>query len=605
LQQPWRRRALHTTAADLVDAGTAWAHKVAACDRADPHLADALETEAEHQAATGQVLRAATLLGWAADLSPTRAQHEHRVLAAATHLNTISFYDHARAMVLRDAVTACAPCAERTMLLARYAYRDTDSRIAVRLGEQALSEAEIEVSDKGHAGERLMARARTWFGSNLLIAGQNRQAAAVLEQVVRELYPDRADHTVWDEARYHRAVAVLFAEGPGACLAVVAETADLPDDPARTAPDDVLPLLARGFARQVSDSRAAAADYAAVLNCFPRASLMHRVTARAQYALALVPLGEWDQATAAAERALTEAEVGGFPSQAHICRFTLAVLAAQQGRWQAVQQHLDALARSPFTASNQVQTALAHAIAAQLRGDATGEYEVLHPYINTARGLPVLWPWYTTFWTMWAPTLIVTGRLDEAAEAVDRLRQLAAEAPAHRFTAAQAAGQLAEARHHPDQALAAYHHVLDTPRDTPVYPVEQAGVQWAAGRLHHARSDHTTATDLLTRAHDTYTHTGATVWAERVSTDLAACHTHTHAPASATPSPPGTPGAPELTDREHTVARLAAQGYTNQEIAHELYVSPKTVEYHLGHVYTKLHLTSRRQLRTTLTNTTA
>jgi hypothetical protein len=51
---PERRRALHTTAATLVDADSAWAHRVAACDRADPDLADALHAEADRQTTTGR-----------------------------------------------------------------------------------------------------------------------------------------------------------------------------------------------------------------------------------------------------------------------------------------------------------------------------------------------------------------------------------------------------------------------------------------------------------------------------------------------------------------------------------------------------------------------
>lgn len=52
-----------------------------------------------------------------------------------------------------------------------------------------------------------------------------------------------------------------------------------------------------------------------------------------------------------------------------------------------------------------------------------------------------------------------------------------------------------------------------------------------------------------------------------------------------------------LTSRERTVAVLAVRGYTNREIADELFLSAKTVEYHLTNVYQKLHVKSRRELR--------
>ena len=44
------------------------------------------------------------------------------------------------------------------------------------------------------------------------------------------------------------------------------------------------------------------------------------------------------------------------------------------------------------------------------------------------------------------------------------------------------------------------------------------------------------------------------------------------------------------------VAHLVAQGLSNRETADRLYVSVKAVEYHLGHIYAKLGISSRRQL---------
>ncbi|RMI33051.1 response regulator transcription factor, partial [Actinomadura harenae] len=60
------------------------------------------------------------------------------------------------------------------------------------------------------------------------------------------------------------------------------------------------------------------------------------------------------------------------------------------------------------------------------------------------------------------------------------------------------------------------------------------------------------------------------------------------------PAPGGRGSGPGgLSKREYEVASLVAEGYTNSQIAERLFVSVRTVETHLSHIFTKLGVSSR------------
>ena len=97
------------------------------------------------------------------------------------------------------------------------------------------------------------------------------------------------------------------------------------------------------------------------------------------------------------------------------------------------------------------------------------------------------------------------------------------------------------------------------------------------------------AREHLRAAHDMFGRFGAAAFAERARRELQATG------ETARKRTAGTRDA--LTVQEAQVARLAAEGHTNPEIGARLFISPRTAEYHLHKVFSKLGISSRRQLR--------
>ncbi len=108
-------------------------------------------------------------------------------------------------------------------------------------------------------------------------------------------------------------------------------------------------------------------------------------------------------------------------------------------------------------------------------------------------------------------------------------------------------------------------------------------------RREHRRVD---AREHLRTAHEMFVLIGADGFAERARLELAATGEHVRKRQDDTRS--------ELTPQEEHIARLARDGRSNPEIAAELYISSRTVEWHLGKVFTKLGITSRRGLKDAL-----
>ncbi|MGO8887152.1 MAG: LuxR C-terminal-related transcriptional regulator [Streptosporangiaceae bacterium] len=193
----------------------------------------------------------------------------------------------------------------------------------------------------------------------------------------------------------------------------------------------------------------------------------------------------------------------------------------------------------------------------------------------------------------WRPlevdALIGLRRLDEAELA---LAELEAAAPAFGLasaatTAARLRGSLAAARGDLSGAEEAFAAAWRLARRLSL-PFQAALLERDEGRRLRRAGDRPAAVGRLRQARAGFAALGARPYAAACEQELAACGADVQADRE--------PARWNLTASELAVARLVSTGRSNREVAAELYVSIKAVEFHLGHVYDKIGIRSRRDL---------
>ncbi|KMO74030.1 putative HTH-type transcriptional regulator [Mycolicibacterium chubuense] len=157
---------------------------------------------------------------------------------------------------------------------------------------------------------------------------------------------------------------------------------------------------------------------------------------------------------------------------------------------------------------------------------------------------------------------------------------------------ATALGYAARAR-----ALTATGPAAENEYDAAIREFERSPLAVMAARTHlvfgewlrreNRRAD---ARNELRVAYERFLHMGADGFAERAHRELRAA-------GETFPKERGNATTVSLTKQESYIARLAGDGYSNSEIASHLFISPRTVEWHLGRIFAKLGVTSRRELR--------
>jgi DNA-binding CsgD family transcriptional regulator len=176
------------------------------------------------------------------------------------------------------------------------------------------------------------------------------------------------------------------------------------------------------------------------------------------------------------------------------------------------------------------------------------------------------------------------GRLDAAREEVPVFEAWATHSPA-----SWARPRLASCRAlvaSGDDATRHFEEALTMDGDA--RPFDLARIQLLYGEHLRRERRRMEAREPLRAALASFERFGAVLWAERAHNELRATG------ETARKRDPST--VLELTPQELQIARLVAEGSSNKEVAGQLFLSPRTVEYHLRKVFSKLGITSRAEL---------
>ena len=583
--RPERRRQLHLRAAAVVGAGEALAHRAAAAVGPDPALAAALAAAAATADGAGRPLLAAALLQQAATVTGRGPERDELALSAFELL--VRAADVAAAESARPAIEQLPASARRDTALGQLALlaaRPGDAQSLLRSAWDGFHRSGPEAAADPRAGEAALG-----LGTLLAMAGSFREATVWLD---RALAGGDGSEPWYDAACCVRSFMFALAGDIALALALFL---DLPPAAALVPAARTDALTYRGAARLWSgDLQAAAEDLATVVSRI-NAGLQVRFPSSPQAFLAEAEfrLGRWDEASAHAELAValaTDADrdydlplVHSIAGSVPACRGDWAVAAGHAQAAEQVARKLGGFA-AVFAASARALLGFARDDPDEvLRG---AELALAVPEIDRYDDPAVFW-WRPL--QVWA--LIRAGGLGEAEAILAAFEsratgrgQRAALVPAAwlRGCLAAARGDLGQA----DRALRAGRRAARGLR----LPFWCGVLDLEHGRC-LARQQRPGAAEALRAARGIFARLQARPFLQAAEAELAALGERRKADGGVTQ-----PGLPGLSAQELRVARLVASGLSNREAAALLYLSPKTVEYHLSHAFAKLGVRTRHQL---------
>jgi len=580
---PGQRRAAHRAlAAVLLAAGlterAAW-HLAAAAVSPDEAVADLLDQAAETARQRGGLVVAARALERAASLTPAGDAKARRLLAAARAAYAGGRLDWARAML----------------------------EAAAADGGDPLLRADVQ-----HVrGNVEMWRGPAPFAANLLAdeaaviedASPARAAMMLADAVMARIMTGTIERAVQTAARACRAAARsgdpetarVTAVAEGMARSFMGETASVYPamrDAIRAGSAAEFPTFLEPMVAQVAIW---AEEYGTAQRTLERiVDRAHRIGALSELAFPLAILadarfraGAWADAYAAATEGV---QVGADTGQESALSYGLVQLArieAARGLGEECRAHVEqALALAEPRGGFSIHFFAAAALGLLEVGQARFEAAVAAmDWLNdTASAVALREPAVVP----WLPDAVEaqarSGRHEAAAALLARLDEQAARAPGRWAKAAAARCHGILAGEHDYEAAFSASLALHGPMPS----FERARTELCLGeRLRRSRRK-AEALAVLQKAAATFGRLGAAPWADRANGELAAG-------GSARSSPPDTLAA-RLTAQELQIALAVANGATNREAGMALFLSEKTIETHLSHVYRKLGLHRRAEL---------
>lgn len=584
-----RRAQLHLAAAELVDDEAATLrHQVAGAAGEDAELATRVAGFARRQARSGAWATAVTGLRSAARLTSNRERRE-RLLLEATDCLMLSgdLNDIRDARSLADEVASFGDSAWRNYVR---------GRLALTSGRHAEAESLFIAAWK---------TARTGLDPELTARSAAQVAFLCTDEVRSE------DAVRWARRALEAApagtaatahvlatlVVNLFAAGRAEeGLALVAS---LPNEPVEPTPEEVDGLLGRAMVRMWTDDQAGArSDFVAVVAaCRLRGPFYTRAIALRYLGQSEYRSGHWDDARVHGELAVSDIEDANLVWMHAFCHAEASFIPSAQGDFESAQAHCRAAVNAARMLDNVAATtwaAMGEARLGQARGRLDLVANALEPVANLATQHPAIdEPGIQPWRELWAEALVSLGRLDEAESALERAEALAIQRRRRSslVSTARARAVLEAARGCPAEADAAFGRGL-VHAEGLAQPFETALLRDAYGRFLRRTGRRRMAADQLSCARMAFERLHARPFLDRCDAELAAC--------GLKPQSRGHRGSLRLTAQELAVAQMVASGLTNREVASELVLSVKTIEYHLGHVFTKLGVAHRSQVHAAL-----